>query len=177
MILAEVDPRHATWLTGTIAYTLATVACAGAGIRAGKARGWWWAMAALAAALTIDLQTNYRFYLSGLLSGIARDGHWYDGRRPIQAAFLAAGGLAGIMLTAWLLWGVRRHGWPLRLGLFGTALGAALFLLDVVSLHQVDEILNATVGRIMAIGIGWVVAATFLTAGAWGAARQNRRRY
>lgn len=136
-------------------YAAAGIPCLARGLQRGEAA---WAGAAGVLFLLGSVQAaQLDLLVTGALRSLAWHEGWYGMRRPLQAIVLAAG--AGALVAA-----ARRLGSQPLLAL-GTGICLFLGWARVVSLHHVDEILNAGVfglraGRWLdAVGLLLVVAA------------------
>ena len=152
------DPTVVGWLT-VVGYGFAAWTCwrahSGRGMAArpaaAQATTRFWLLLAVSMAL---LGVNKQLDLQSLLTQVGRDIAVYDGwwerRRAVQAAFIAAVAIVGVLLVGLMAW----LSWPLTRGR-ALALGGIGFLLVFVvtrasSFHHVDILLKET-----ALGLRW----------------------
>ena len=173
------DPTVAGWLT-VVAYGLATWAC----WRACAARGpharplaaqaptrFWLVLTISMALLGVNKQLDLQSALTQFGRDIAVYDGWWEQRRAVQAAFIAALAIVGVLavgLVGWL-------SWPLTRGR-ALALGGMGFLLVFVmtrasSFHHVDILLKET-----AFGLrwNWILELSGIAMVAAGAALEQR---
>lgn len=136
------DPDATGWLT--VAAYLVCAALAFAVWRrqpAGTSRGFWAAIAALMLFLSVNKQLDLQTALTQTGRCLSHAQGWYDQRRAVQIAFLAAL-LAGIVLA------VRRGRRALRgnlggnrLALWGVTILGGFVMLRAVGFHGVDRLI------------------------------------
>jgi hypothetical protein len=110
---------------------------------------WFWR---ITAAILLLLAVNKQLDLQSLLTVFARChaqlSGWYEDRRGVQEAFIylvAAGGILGFALSAYLLRGILGRVWP---ALAGLAFVCVFVVIRAASFHHVDVLLSS-----MAAGI------------------------
>lgn len=152
-----------------VAITAGLIAMRKNGHAGGSARVWAWvAVAHLAFAAEVVLGARHQVH--DMLNAVLRDNGLYPARATIQAGLLLLCGL-GVAVG---VEGVRRWlgGVPQlthharRVAFVALAIGA-LFMVESVSLHAIDQVLYATAGPVLAIAYIWVCAAMVTVASAW----------
>jgi hypothetical protein len=148
-----------TQLAGLLAFAASTIACVWAARR--RHSGGWAALAAVHAALWLDILLNTRHRLHNLVNAGLRALGLYESRVWLQAALLFA--LAAVAVLAWR---ARRRA--------GVAVGAtlvliALVLVEAISWHESDRVLYATVGPLLLIAYAWLACAAVVV---WSALRR-----
>ena len=138
------DPTLMGWLT-VLAYFGSALACARAARADRRDRvgpAFWWTFAAGLACLGFNKQLDLQTALTGIGRALAKEQGWYERRRGVQLAFVAAVGvaaLAGLVGSGWLI----RRSWRRRLApLVGGVLLAAFVLIRASSFHHVDRFLG-----------------------------------
>jgi hypothetical protein len=148
-----------TQLAGLLAFAASTLAC----IRAARRRhsGGWAALAAVHAALWLDILLNTRHRLHDVVNAGLHALGLYESRVWLQAALLLA--LAAVAL---LVWRARRRA--------GVAVGAtlvliALVLVEAISWHESDRVLYTHLGPLLLIAYAWLACAAVVV---WSALRR-----
>ncbi|WZP00855.1 hypothetical protein EP7_002510 [Isosphaeraceae bacterium EP7] len=119
---------------------LAAVAAVARGIHDSRARRWWLLLAALSAAMSLEMALGTRYQLIVLLrSALKTAGRdYYLGRRPVQGALIVGGLVVAAGLAAWA-WSIARRVSPgCKLALIGALVGWAGIVIETISLHQID---------------------------------------
>lgn len=141
------------WL-GLVGFGIAALACWRA------SRRWpspWRALSAAQALFFAEIVLNLRHRLHDVADAFLQAQQWYVRREPLQIALLASLGALVLGVAFWLVTSRRRHGWQGTLALAATLVSAALFLLEVVSLHAIDALMYTRVGGVLVIGLGWLL--------------------
>ena len=81
-------------------------------------------------------------------------GAQYHERAALQIVLLGGALLLACILTAILL--RLSHSQPARIAIGATTLGAALFVVEAISLHAIDRILYGPIGAALLIGWVWL---------------------
>lgn len=163
------DPTPVGWLT-VGAYLAAAYACWRAALRRGggrRSRAFWWILALSLLGLGLNKQLDLQSALTVWGRRLAIAQGWYQDRRPVQAAFIAALGLAGLVGFALLL-GLSR---PLTRGrtlaLAGLVFLISFVLIRAASFHHVDRVLGASLAGLRWNGILELSGITCVGSGAW----------
>jgi hypothetical protein len=138
---------NATQLVGLVATAVVVVACLVA-----RRRRPWRILAALHAALFIDLLGNFRHHLHDLVdAGLIADG-LYQQRSGPQIVLLGLIAVSALALVV-MLFKLKRT--TERIGILSSGALVLLFLVEIISLHRVDAMLYRPVGPIMTIALLW----------------------
>ncbi len=148
-----------TQLAGLLAFAASTLACVWAARR--RHGGGWAALAAVHAALWLDILLNTRHRLHDVVNAGLRALGLYESRVWLQAALLL-----GLAVVAVLAWRARRRA--------GVAVGAtmvliALVLVEAISWHESDRVLYSTLGPLLLIAYAWLACAAVVV---WSALRR-----
>jgi hypothetical protein len=156
MLPFETNP---TQLTGLLAFAASTVACAWAARR--KHSSGWAALAAVHAALWLDILLNTRHRLHDAVNaGLSALG-LYDSRVWLQAALLLA-----LAVLALLAWRARRRAGA---AVVATLVLIALLLVEAISWHESDHVLYTHLGPLLLIAYAWLACAAVVV---WAALRR-----
>lgn len=143
------DPTLIGWLT-VVCYFVATYQCYRAyqkaralGPNAYRLSHAWLVLLVGMGALGINKQLDLQSLLTVIARENAHDYGWYEDRRTLQVALIAALGVGGVGGGAWVAWYMRKH-----LKHFGIAAAGAVFLVVFIvvrasSFHHVDLLLHA----------------------------------
>lgn len=165
---------NTTQLTGVIAF-LATAAAAGLlGLRAqgrhGSSPHLWRLVALVHLVFAAEVVFGARHAVHDMVNAVLRDDGLYPVRAGMQAGLLVLCWLCitlGLTATQRWLRGVPQltpHG---RRAVFATLAVGALFMVEAVSLHGIDQMLYTSAGPVRAIAYLWVCAALVTLASAW----------
>ncbi len=115
----------------------------------------WLLLGAVYASMAVALASDLAGRLGGLGREVARNDDWYDSRRPLQAAVVAAIGIVWLAVVVVGVWRVpeRRRAY-LPSALLCTTL-ACFAIVRIVSLHQVDTVVART--TIEGVPVGTVI--------------------
>ncbi len=138
-----------TQVAGLLAFAASTVACVWAARR--KHSGGWAVLAAVHAALWLDILLNTRHRVHDVVNAALRALGLYDSRVWLQAALLLA--LAAVAVFAWRA--RRRAG----TAIVATALLIALMLVEAISWHESDRLLYTHLGPLLLIAYAWLACA------------------
>lgn len=156
------DPTLMGWTTA-FGYILASILClwtaraAGSLPRKIKYRFivFWLAIAGIMLALGINKQLDLQMLFTQVGRAYAKQGGWYEQRRPIQLAFIlaiAGGGIGLLAAFTWLTRGaIRKH----FLALFGVVFTGCFVVIRAASLHNVGTFLYAP--RMAGLKLNWVL--------------------
>ena len=148
-----------TQLAGLLAFAASTIACAWAAQR--KHSGGWAALAAVHAALWLDILLNARHRLHDAVNaGLGALG-LYESRVWLQAVLLLA--LAAVALRVW------RAGRSAGVALGATLVLIALVLVAAISWHESDRVLYTHLGPLLLIAYAWLACAAVVV---WSALRR-----
>ncbi|MGL4236939.1 isopropylmalate isomerase [Tabrizicola sp.] len=144
----------AAYLAAAGASVLAARALAGdeAGLR--RERVFWWVSAAVLLFLAVNKQLDLQSLFTAIGRCHAQLTGWYGMRRTVQELFilvLAAGGLAGLGVMAWLLRGILGRVWP---ALIGLGFVCVFVLIRAASFHHVDELLGSSA---LGLKVNWLL--------------------
>lgn len=152
---------------GIACFAIAAWACWRAGGRAGLP---WRPLAAVQAALLLEVALRSRYHLHDLVDAFASARGWYPQRAPVQIGLIAL-----VVVLAALGWIAasrgRARGVLAGIAMVVTIAVVLLFAIEAVSLHGIDAVLYRQVGPFRVIAFGWVAAATLVTLSALAAAR------
>lgn len=163
-----------TQLMGVVAFFAAAIAAGLLALRkdghpGGSARVW--ALVAVAhLAFAAEVVFGTRHQVHDMVNAVLRENGLYPGRAAIQAGLLILCGLCiaiGIGGVRRWLGGVARLTHHARRTVFVTLAVGALFMVESVSLHAIDQVLYAIAGPVRTIAYVWVCAALLILAGAW----------
>lgn len=152
----ETNPTQAA---GLVAFAASTLAC-GWVARRQHSRSWA-ALAAVHAALWLDILLNTRHRLHALVNAGLSAAGLYEVRVWMQAALLVA--LAAMALVAWR---ARRRA---SMAMVVTALLIALVLVEAISWHESDRVLYSYLGPLLLIAYAWLACASLVV---WSALRR-----
>ena len=148
-----------TQIAGLLAFAASTAACVWAARR--KHSGGWAALAAVHAALWLDILLNTRHRLHDVVNAGLRALGLYESRVWLQAALLL--GLAAVAVLAWRA--RRRAG----VAMAATMVLIALVLVEAISWHESDRLLYTTLGPLLLIAYAWLACAGAVV---WSALRR-----
>ena len=148
-----------TQLAGLLAFAASTSACTCAARR--RHSGGWATLAAVHAALWLDILLNTRHRLHDLVNAGLRTLGLYESRVWLQAALLFA--LAAVAVIAWRA--RRRAG----VAVTATAVLIALLLVEAISWHESDRVLYSYLGPLLLIAYAWIVCTGLVV---WSALRR-----
>lgn len=148
-----------TQVAGLLAFAASTLACIWAARR--EHSGGWAALAAVHAALWLDILLNTRHRLHDFVNAGLSAAGLYESRLWLQAALLLA--LATASVFAWRA----RHRAGLAVG--ATMVLMALVLVEAISWHESDRVLYTHLGPLLLIAYAWLVCAAVVV---WSALRR-----
>lgn len=130
----------------------------------------WAGLAALLLLLGINKQLDLQSLLTQVGKDLAHAQGWYEQRRGVQVAFIAA--VAGVfgLLGSTALWLARGRLRELRLALVGTAFLLAFVVARAASFHHVDVLLYMDLGGLK---LNWVFELSGIACIGVGAARSK----
>lgn len=138
-----------TQWAGLLAFAATTLACAWAAQR--KHSGGWAALAAVHAALWLDILLNTRHRVHDVVNAALRAMGLYESRVWLQAALLLA-----LAAGAAIAWRARRR---VGLAVLATAVLIVLVLVEAISWHESDRVLYAHLGPLLLIAYAWLACA------------------
>jgi hypothetical protein len=107
--------------------------------------------------LALDMVFEWRLALHSFCGNLFMKYNLYDRRRPIQAVLLFAVG--AVLLFAASRVFRRYHGRTgVLLAASGVALSITLWLVEIISMHEIDAALYYQVSDVMVIALLWVLA-------------------
>ena len=152
------DPSR---LAGTVAFAATAVACGVVAWTAPRRATLWWTLAAVQLALLAELLLGLRYRLHGSFNDLLQQRGWYASRGEWQVELLVTALVFVIALVAFACWRHRRDG-AATAAIIGTALGAALFATETVSLHRIDAIMYAPAGPVVALAWMWIAVSALV---------------
>jgi hypothetical protein len=158
MNLLQTNPTQAV---GLIVFAASALACFCAWKV--RRRETWAVLAGVHALLWTEVLLGLRHELHDLVNAWLRSLDAYQARAPAQALLVAM----AVAVLAWLACRSRRNG----VAVVATALLGVLFLIETISLHQLDRVLYAQPGPLKLIAYAWIA----LAAAVVGAALRARR--
>jgi hypothetical protein len=169
------DPTAIVWIT-VVAYGAAALLClAAARAEAGRAR-WprhFWLVLAVALAL---LSLNKQLDVQSLFTQVVRDwtkAHgWYERRRELQAAFICAIALVGLVALVLAPYVLRRQDTPRKVAVAGMIFLYSFIVIRASSFHHVDLALASTIGSVR---LNWMLELGGIFTVSIGAALMLRR--
>jgi hypothetical protein len=148
-----------TQLVGATAFLVAALACLRTGLRCGH--GLWYAIAALLLALALEVVCGVRYRAHDLANSLLALEETYGARQSIQHLLL----ITVLVVTAAVLLIVlklRSIAVAARLAIIVAVALVGLFMVETVSLHDIDAVLYASKGLIARIAWIWVAGACLI---------------
>ena len=157
---------------GIASHLFAATACGTAWARGGRDSRLAPAFGVLELFLVLDAAFNWRWLVHGFLMNVAAEQHLY-GKRMLPQEFVLAL-LVGIIIAAMVLTLRNFHGRPgACLSICGALISVAFWVIEVISLHATDTILQHTVGPVMLIALVWILTSSMIGVGIlWDVKRQ-----
>lgn len=149
-----------TQAVGAISFFIVVVAAALAWRLARDDKRLWGGIALVHVLLTAEMAFEMRFPMAASLRSLLRGVDLYGERRAWQAGLLIA---LLVLLVPVLLAVSRRCGSAAAIALVTTVLTAFIFVMEGVSLHQVDAVLYWEIGPVLLVGWVWVGLAAMTT--------------
>lgn len=171
------DPNATGWIT-VVAYLAAAALCAVCATResaADRRRIGWVALTVLMLLLGLNKQLDLQTWFTEIGRDAARAGGWYARRQTVQAAFIAALALAGVVGLGVLGYAVRGFGAELRWSTAGLLFLAVFVVVRATSFHHVDHLLGLELGGRVRLNAAIELTGIAIIAGA-AAARLWRAR-
>jgi hypothetical protein len=159
MFLSLPFQTNPTQVAGLLAFAATTLACAWAA-RRGRSGGWA-ALAAVHAALWLDILLDTRHRLHDMVNAGLRALGLYESRVWLQAALLLA--LAVLVVRVWRS---RRRAGAAVVATLGLI---ALLLIEAISWHESDRVLYTHLGPLLLIAYAWLAGAAVVV---WSALRR-----
>lgn len=148
-----------TQLAGLLAFAASTGACVWAARR--RHSGGWAVLAAVHAALWLDILLNTRHRVHDVVNAGLRALGLYESRVWLQAALLLA-----LAVLAALAWRARRRA---SAAVEATLVLIALLLIEAISWHESDRVLYTHLGPLLLIAYAWLACAAVVV---WSALRR-----
>ena len=149
---------------GLVAYSFALLAGLRAMLRS-RLHSFFTAFSAAALFLIADLITNLRWHLHDWMVSEAMRRGIYDRRFVPQAVSLFILSLLALLFLTRLRRQLSGH-LGAQLAAAGMVAALALWLVELISLHQVDAILYRQIGPLMTIAYIWIAAGAMMATGA-----------
>lgn len=172
------DPTFIGWFT-VFAYLAAAVACfrawqrvARASTRSRTLSHVWLLFAVLMLALGINKQLDLQSLFTVVGRQLALDHGWYEQRRAVQALFIRAVAVAGLLTLFAGAWLVRRHLADVWLAGLGAVFIVVFVVVRASSFHHVDTLLSGTLGGAR---VNWILELGGIALVFAGARRYARR--
>jgi hypothetical protein len=149
---------------GIGSHLMAAAACGAAWLRGGRTCRLPLSIGLLELFLLLDAAFNWRWIVHGLLVNAAMEQHLYGERKAPQELILGvlfAVTMATIVVTLRHLRG--RSG--ACLSICGALISAAFWMIEVISLHATDAILQHALGPIMLVALVWIVSSSMIVVG------------
>lgn len=170
-----IEPHlNPTQLVGIIAFFAAAIAAARVALakrdqRKASARVWWW-VGAIHLVWVMEVVVGARHGLHDWVNAVLHDNGLYPKRAAIQMLLLVGCvlcvALAHTVVRRWLK-GTAPLAPHARRAAFVTMAVGALFIVESISLHAIDQLLYANLGPVLAITYLWVGMALAILASAW----------
>ena len=137
-----------------------------------QSRRWWLILSALYILICFELIENFRHDLLNYIGITMSLGEHYNERQPIQiiALFVIASSVIWLIFVLRNAQIIEYLGWALIAGVCTIC----LFMLEVVSLHQMDAVLYQPAGPVLLIGWLWLLCGLAATAIAFKASFKVR---
>lgn len=132
----------------------------------------WFGLAAILFVLGINKQLDLQTLFTELAKDMARREGWYEQRRTVQTAFIAAVAIVSALALGLAVWLTRGELRVFRIPLGGLALLAGFVVIRAASFHHVDALIRMAPGGIR---LNWVFELGGIAIVAWGAVRGQRR--
>ncbi len=149
---------------GIGSHLVAAAACGAAWLRGGRASRLALSLGLLELFLLLDAALNWRWIVHGFLVNAAMEQHLYGERKSPQELILAV--LFAITIAAIV---VTLRYWRGRpgacLSICGALISAAFWVVEVISLHATDAILQHALGPIMLVAVVWIVSSSMIAVG------------
>lgn len=163
------DPTVYGWLTvfayfATVVLLAANVRLAG---RLGLGRQFWIAVMVFMLALGLNKQLDLQTWFTQVGRDLALAQGWYDGRRAVQAAFIAGLVVGGVVLVR-LMRGWIGSAWELyRLCALGVAVTLVFIIVRASTFHYVDRMLGLDFAGLRVNVVLELGSIALVAAGAW----------
>jgi uncharacterized membrane protein (UPF0136 family) len=112
---------------------------AGSSARSRRERRFWFVMAGLLVLLGLNKQFDLQTFVTTFGRSLAQNGHWYEYRRAVQAAFVALVAFAAASGVAALVSWSRGTARAVKIAAAGSVLLFAFIVLRAASFHHIDE--------------------------------------
>ena len=166
----SISPTHEA---GIASHLLAAVACGVAWTRSRGQNRLTATLGLLELFLLFDVEFNWRWILHGFFVKTAMELSVYDERtlpQEVLTALLSIATLVAAATTTWHFW--NRPG--ACLAICGGLISAELWVIEVISLHAIDAVLQRMVGPILIIASVWIVSSALIMLGVLWDAEASR---
>lgn len=166
------DPNATGWIT-VAAYASAALLCylCQRKTPTGPARQFWWAMALTMAALGLNKQLDLQTWFTEVGRDLSLQYGWYARRRTVQAVFIGALLIAGLVARSWLLHRIKALDVYARRAASGLVVLGVFVLVRATSFHHVDALLGFTIENIRLNVVLELSGIAIIVVGAWGRLR------
>lgn len=168
------DPTAAGWIT-VAAYASAMLLCCLCQRTSphGPARQFWMAMACTMAALGLNKQLDLQTWFTEIGRDLALAHGWYARRRLVQALFIAALVITGLLGRSWLLQRIKGLDGYARRAATGLVVLGVFVLVRAASFHHVDALLGVAVENVRLNAVLELGGIAIIAAAAWGGWRAS----
>lgn len=128
-------------------------------------RSWAW-IGGVQLALAAEILVEVRYVLHDRFSTVLAAFGSYGSRRSLQVVLIAI--LLALAALAWKRWRPERGGtWPARTARVASALALLNFVIETISLHQIDAVLYRSLGPVLLNGWLWLAEGGVVAVCAW----------
>jgi len=159
---------------GVSAFAAGAATCFRVSLRRGRSAALWRTLAVLHAACALEVVLNLRYRFRNALIPLLQERGWYASRTVWQGASIVAALVVGTAVAAWL-WRRHRHEGAALGAIAGTALALMIMVVEMISLHRIDEVMYAQAGPLVAVAWAWTGAAAIVIASALAASPHRSR--
>jgi hypothetical protein len=131
-------------------------------------------LAAIELVLALDMIFEWRLAFHTFCVNLLMKYNLYQERRPFQAALLVTLGCVLLLFSGSAIRRYRARGGAL-LAVGGISMSIGLWVLEIISMHEVDQALYHLVKGVMVIAPLWVSACAITVLGVWIEARRPAR--
>jgi hypothetical protein len=168
------DPNATGWIT-VAAYASAMLLCylCQRKVQPGPARQFWWCMALTMAALGLNKQLDLQTWFTEVGRDLSLQYGWYARRRTVQAVFIGALLVAGLVARSWLLQRLKGLDAYARRAASGLVVLGLFVLVRATSFHHVDALLGFSIENIRLNVVLELSGIVIIAIAAWGRLRTS----